>query len=303
MANTLQELRKEAGFKTAKEFAEAADIPAPTYTRYEQDPAKIPIERAWVIADKLGCSIDAVVGREHIDVGAMRGEFQKYYDTLSTDSQMLLEQIAAVLKGNDKFKAKAARSEEEAKYDRYLDFYERAFFDSLEASSDLGDTLVFGTDDERRAAFEQFLVKRAAAKRAEKVEAECAAQIDELWLNAASIIDSSTGREIFCDEPEFNERLEDITEGIRALAEQQHEEEDEKTVAKIMAAYDRRHHVEAPSVRRGKEMLRSLLDRYGKEPASEHPEAVQRGMELIMSLLAEGQGGAQLSDLFSGKDD
>ena len=76
MASTLQDMRKEAGYKTAREFAEAIDVPVATYARYEQSPTKIPIKNAWHIADVLGCSIDAVVGREHVDVDSMRGEYK-----------------------------------------------------------------------------------------------------------------------------------------------------------------------------------------------------------------------------------
>lgn len=302
MAKNIQDLRREAGYSSAKDFAAALGIPQSTYARYENQPEAIPLKQAWAIADFLGCSIDIVVGREPVDVDAMRGEFQKYYDSLSPESQSLLEQIAAVLKGNDRFRAKAARTEEQAKFDKYLDFYERAFFESLETGSELGDVLVFGTEAERRAAFERYLVKRAAAKRAEKVAAECGPKEDELLLNAASIIDSETGEEIFCDDPRFDARMEEIIDGMRALAEHQYEEEDRETIAKIMAAYDRRHHIETPSIQRRKEMLMALLDKYGKEPASAHPEAIQRGKDLIMSLFAEG-GDIALSDLRSEDDD
>ena len=43
-----------------------------TYSRYERAPegpdCGIPLPAAWAMADKLGCSIDLVVGREDIDV-------------------------------------------------------------------------------------------------------------------------------------------------------------------------------------------------------------------------------------------
>lgn len=68
---TLQRLRREAGYQRAKDFARVLDIPESTYSRYERASegpnCGIPIEKAWAIADKLGTSIDAVVGREDID--------------------------------------------------------------------------------------------------------------------------------------------------------------------------------------------------------------------------------------------
>lgn len=52
-------------------FAAELGIPETTYARYERAPETpqcgIPIANAWAIADRLGCSIDLVVGREDID--------------------------------------------------------------------------------------------------------------------------------------------------------------------------------------------------------------------------------------------
>ena len=71
---TLQRLRREAGYRSAKDFAAVLGIPASTYARYERQPewpeCAIPLSSAWQIADALGCSIDLVVGREDIDAAA-----------------------------------------------------------------------------------------------------------------------------------------------------------------------------------------------------------------------------------------
>lgn len=68
---TLQRMRREAGFRSAKDFAERVGIPMSTYARYERTgdgpECGIPLPSAWAIADALGCSIDLVVGREDID--------------------------------------------------------------------------------------------------------------------------------------------------------------------------------------------------------------------------------------------
>ncbi len=70
---TLQRMRREAGFRSAKDFAERVGIPMSTYARYERagdgPECGIPLPSAWAIADALGCSIDLVVGREDIDAG------------------------------------------------------------------------------------------------------------------------------------------------------------------------------------------------------------------------------------------
>lgn len=64
-------LRRGAGYRTARDFADALRIPASTYSRYERaaegPSCGIPLSSAWAMADLLGCSIDAVVGREDID--------------------------------------------------------------------------------------------------------------------------------------------------------------------------------------------------------------------------------------------
>ena len=68
---TLQRLRREAGYRSAKDFAAVLHIPSTTYSRYERavegPECGIPIAAAWAMADELGCSIDLVVGRADID--------------------------------------------------------------------------------------------------------------------------------------------------------------------------------------------------------------------------------------------
>lgn len=68
---TLQRLRREAGYRCAKDFADELGIPNSTYSRYERAPespdCRIPMQAAWAMADKLGVSIDLVVGRADID--------------------------------------------------------------------------------------------------------------------------------------------------------------------------------------------------------------------------------------------
>ena len=86
---TLQGLRREAGYRSAREFAERLGIPAPTYARYERQPdtpdTKIPMGAAWRIADALGCTIDLVVGREREEGEGAR--VQRMYDALTPGSR------------------------------------------------------------------------------------------------------------------------------------------------------------------------------------------------------------------------
>lgn len=91
---TLQQLRREAGFRSGKEFADRLGIPAPTYARYERQPdgpeTGIPMKAAWRIADALGCSIDLVVGRELDEGEASR--IQRMYNALTPGSRERLDE-------------------------------------------------------------------------------------------------------------------------------------------------------------------------------------------------------------------
>ena len=63
MQNELQAMRKRAGYKSAKAFAEAIGMSVNTYTNYEQGKSKLSIEQAWRFADILECSLDELAGR------------------------------------------------------------------------------------------------------------------------------------------------------------------------------------------------------------------------------------------------
>lgn len=60
----LQKMRKAAGWKSARTFAEHIGMPVDTYTQYEQGKRTMNIEVAWDLADELGCTIDQIAGRE-----------------------------------------------------------------------------------------------------------------------------------------------------------------------------------------------------------------------------------------------
>ena len=107
---TLQRLRREAGYRSAKEFAEALGIPGSTYARYERagDGADcgIPLSAAWQIADQLGCSIDLVIGREDIDAPEPEG-IQPRYDALSPEGRALVDSYLSYVELGER----AARSQ------------------------------------------------------------------------------------------------------------------------------------------------------------------------------------------------
>lgn len=108
---TLQRLRREAGFKSAKEFAAYLGIPESTYSRYEQiadgPESRIPMKVAWVMADVFGCSIDLVVGREDIDEDEHSIQFQ--YNHLSKSGQERCDEYMQFLQYRDKERGYKAR--------------------------------------------------------------------------------------------------------------------------------------------------------------------------------------------------
>ena len=166
MPNSLQNLRKEAGYRTAKDFAEAVDIPAPTYTRYEQEPAKIPIERAWIIADFLGCTIDAVVGRTPIKPSEMRGPVQRVYDALSDKNKGLLDDYLDYIQYKDSKEQARDRAQDQRRYEELVQQYSRQFYESMgSGEADFIDLVSLGDADALRARFLEFVETRLADER------------------------------------------------------------------------------------------------------------------------------------------
>ena len=90
----LKEIRKAAGFKTAREFAEVMGIPPTTYARYEQKLDHIPMPNAIRMADYLNVTLDSLVGRvcgSEVEVG----EQQRLYDLLSPRGKARVDEFMA----------------------------------------------------------------------------------------------------------------------------------------------------------------------------------------------------------------
>lgn len=101
---SLQTLRKAAGYRTSKEFAQSIGIPPTTYMRYEQCSdgleSRIPLKAAWIIADALDCTIDMLVGR--IDISNPEENVQFFYDHLSKSSQERFDEYMEFLQYRDR---------------------------------------------------------------------------------------------------------------------------------------------------------------------------------------------------------
>ena len=159
MASSLLELRRQAGYATAKEFAASEGIAEATYARYESSPEKIPTRAAWQLADRFGVSIDVIVGHAGVDVSALKGDVQAVFDHLSKRSQASALDYLAFLARRDEDMARAEREEEDRRYDAVCYRMEQLFLARLERTD--GDLFAFGTPEQLRQAFEEFVEKRA----------------------------------------------------------------------------------------------------------------------------------------------
>lgn len=154
MASALLDLRKQAGFKNAKDFAAAEGIAEATYARYESSPEKIPLKSAWQLADRFGVPIDVIVGRRAVDVASLRGKVQEAYEALSERSRASLDDYLTFLAQRDEREERERR-----RYDIVCYRLEQVFLAGLEKGDP--DLFAFGTGERMRAAFEAYVNKKA----------------------------------------------------------------------------------------------------------------------------------------------
>lgn len=174
----LQDVRKLAGFNTANDAAKALGMPKTTYSRYERDSSKVPMSAAIELADFFGCSLDEIAGREKASRITPGGGIARRFDALPSDLQgFVLSSLEYAEKTNtERLKERDALAEARALK------LEAQFALSLE-SRGKEDVVLFGTPEELRDKFEDYLSRRAAAatknpKHAKEVVAEIMAAYD-----------------------------------------------------------------------------------------------------------------------------
>lgn len=232
MAKTIQDLRREKGFRSSREFADAIGVSPSSLSRYDKDPDTIPVKVAWAMADKLGCSIDEIVGREHVTSG--KSDLQDAYDAMGPDARALVDEFMEFARAKDERAKRERRAQEDRKYDAYAYRYERMFLDSLADGADFGSMVVFGSPAEERAAFESFLYDKAAEKWRPGVEEELLADEEDLRGGMGKV--GSDEVEHFSEEYIQNWLAES-----REQMEAEQRAKDKEVVDKIMEAYDRSH--------------------------------------------------------------
>lgn len=165
MASNLLKLRKAAGYKNSNEFAVEYEIPTSTYARYESNPDKIPMDRAWQLADIFGTTIDAIVDREAPDPACMRGEVQLEYDGLTPEARQLADELREFVLMKDAKIRERRRREEERPYEALCYQYERQMLAEMGEGAAFGELVAFESAEAARATFESFLQEQAAKKR------------------------------------------------------------------------------------------------------------------------------------------
>lgn len=169
MASGLLLIRRNAGFRSARDFAEHINMPLSTYSKYEANPDKIPLKAAWQIADKLNCSIDLVVGRREVDdVEAYKGEIQREYEALSPEGRELMDELRGYVQYRERMAQDRRAADDRRRYDQLFRQYERLMFQEREGEAKFGDVVAFGSAEEKRREFEKFLTKRAREKQKAK---------------------------------------------------------------------------------------------------------------------------------------
>lgn len=93
----LQSLRKAAGFKSARVFAEHIGYSPSAYTEYEQGRRMFTYEQAWDFADALNCTLDELGGRkppERTYRDPLQASLNASYENMNDKARETLEAVA-----------------------------------------------------------------------------------------------------------------------------------------------------------------------------------------------------------------
>lgn len=156
MGKSIQELRRDAGFRSAREFAEECGFSPSSLARYEKEPAAIPMKSAWVMADVLGCSIDDIAGRDEPTTADLRGSIQVRYDELPTSLKASLDDYLCFLEMKADEAESSYNQEMEDCYMNMFKLYLVMFMEGM-GSEEKEDILIHGASVNTRAKFIEFL--------------------------------------------------------------------------------------------------------------------------------------------------
>lgn len=231
MTKNIQDLRREKGYRSAREFADALGISPSSMSRYDNQPDTIPTKVAWAMADALGCSIDEVVGRERVTSGT--SPLQETYDGLTPETRSLVDEFMAFAVEKDARARRDQKEQEERRDESLCLYYERMFVQASYDGAPFGEPVAFVTPAEEREAFEGFLASEAEKKRASGIADHCEGLEEELRSGYVG----ADGERVAMSEEEIGRWLDEE----RASMEEEQARRDEEVIARIMAAHDRLH--------------------------------------------------------------
>lgn len=228
MAKTIQELRREKGYRNAREFADALDISPSSMSRYDKHPDAIPIKVAWRMADCLGCTIDEVVGRAPVTSG--KSDLQEFYDSLHRWNRDLFDEFQEFIRERERYATSLERATIDRKYERLALYYERMFNNGL----------FDRTEPEALAVLNQpWAIRDGIANLVEEKTEE------SRWNRARKAVDDTHGAATASDD-ESVEMIRDELDRMEAS-----EGSVREVTERIMEAYDRLHPEDEYALLRG----------------------------------------------------
>lgn len=100
----IQAMRKRAGFKSAKDYAEYKGMSVNTYTNYEQGVRPISLVLAWEFADDFNCTLDELAGRKPPNSGGdkrfedpSQEKLNEYYESMNDSARGTLIDAARMM--------------------------------------------------------------------------------------------------------------------------------------------------------------------------------------------------------------
>lgn len=197
MTTNLQDMRRRAGFASARDFAAAAGFQPTTYQRYEANADKIPVKAAWRIADALGTTIDAVVGRDQQAASAQRGPGLAAYAHLSPQGRRAADDYLQYLERKEAELARSEKARAQRADDVLCRRYERLFEAALDAEGKFEDLVAYAAPADVRRRFEEFVTARAAQTGGTEHSVK---RIMDAYDRAWSTVRLDDGTEIACRE-------------------------------------------------------------------------------------------------------
>lgn len=93
----LQRLREEAGYPSQQDFADKIGVGRRTYASWERGERMINLAQACMLADELGCSVDALAGRPTESLSAKEKDLVGRYRAVPKIGKDAIEGVAVAL--------------------------------------------------------------------------------------------------------------------------------------------------------------------------------------------------------------